>query len=138
MPTPANFNIIDFERALDERRYRARRITASSIEALKPRTRRYEVTDPAIAGLQLRVAPTAVKSWILRYYWRGARLRLVLELWPDITLADAREMTASAHQLIRRGIDPRAAGLAHKRAPIPGVPLPPSVHENPTAAIYSA
>ena len=87
--------------ALDDKRARGRRVTASSIESLKPRTKRYEVTDPAIAGLQLRVAPTGVKSWIFRYYWRGARQRLALGLWPNISLAQAREMTRTAHQLIR-------------------------------------
>jgi integrase len=50
-----------------------RRLTFRRIEGLEPEATRCELTDPAVAGLQLRVEPTGAKSWILRYYWRGRR-----------------------------------------------------------------
>jgi hypothetical protein len=61
--------------------------------------------------LQLRVADTGVKSWHWRFYWRGKRARLVLGVWPDTGVAQAHEKAAAARALLRRGIDPRRAGI---------------------------
>jgi hypothetical protein len=61
--------------------------------------------------LQLRVAPTGVKSWHWRFYWHDSRARLVLGLWPRTSLAEAHEKTEAARGLLRRGIDPRRAGI---------------------------
>lgn len=66
------------------------------MESLKPRDRRYEINDPSCAGLQLRVAPTGVKSWHWRFYWHGSRARLVLGLWPRTSLAEAHEKAEAA------------------------------------------
>lgn len=81
------------------------------MESLKGRDHRYEVNDPSCAGLQLRVAETGAKSWHWRFYWHGKRARLVLGLWPDISLAEAHEKAEAARALLRRGIDPRGAGI---------------------------
>jgi integrase len=61
--------------------------------------------------LQLRVADTGVKSWHWRFYWRGSRARLVLGVWPDTSIAEAHEKASAARALLRRGIDPRRAGI---------------------------
>jgi integrase len=96
------------------------RLTAAAVEGLPPRASKYEVTDPGSAGLKLRVSPTGTKSWFYRFYWEGARQRLALGLWPDVSLADAREMAVAARRMIKRGIDPRTAGLVSSRpAPRP-------------------
>ena len=63
------------------------------------------------AGLQLRVAETGVKSWHWRFYWHGKRARLVLGVWPKVSLAGAHEKAEAARALLRRGIDPRRAGI---------------------------
>ncbi len=81
------------------------------MEGLKSRDHRYEINDPSCAGLQLRVADTGVKSWHWRYYWQGRRSRLVLGVWPEMGLADAHEKAEAARALLRRGIDPRRAGI---------------------------
>jgi integrase len=81
------------------------------VESLKARDHRYEVNDPSCAGLQLRVADTGVKSWHWRFYWHGKRARLVLGVWPKTGLADAHEKAEAARGLLRRGIDPRRAGI---------------------------
>jgi integrase len=52
-----------------------------------------------------------VKSWHWRFYWRGSRARLVLGIWPDTSIAEAHEKAAAARALLRRGIDPRRAGI---------------------------
>ena len=61
-----------------------RRLTVTRIEGLAPEAARYELTDHAVAGLQLRVEPTGGKSWILRYYWRSKRVRLSLGTFPGM------------------------------------------------------
>lgn len=87
------------------------RLTSTLVEGLKARDHRYEINDPSCAGLQLRVADTGVKSWHWRYYWQGRRSRLVLGVWPEMGLADAHEKAEAARALLRRGIDPRRAGI---------------------------
>jgi integrase len=89
----------------------AARLTSGRVESLKPRDHRYEINDPACAGLQLRIADTGVKSWHWRFYWRGKRARLVLGVWPKTSLAEAHEKAEAARALLRRGIDPRRAGI---------------------------
>ena len=90
-------------------RMTSRRLTHTKIEAAKPRSTRYEIADPTIAGLQLRVEPSGRKSWLLRYYWRGKRVRFVIGSWPTWNQAKARDMAADARRQIDRGIDPRRA-----------------------------
>src|SRR5215469_12798096 len=87
------------------------RLTSGRVESLKARDHRYEINDPACAGLQLRVSETAAKSWHWRFYWHGKRARLVLGVWPKTSLAQAHEKAEAARALLRRGIDPRRAGL---------------------------
>jgi len=86
-----------------------RRLTVSRIEGLAPETARYELTDPAVAGLQLRIEPTGAKSWILRYYWRGRRVRLSLGNYPEVSQRSAHEAASNARKLLEDGIDPRRA-----------------------------
>jgi integrase len=86
-----------------------RRLTVSRIEGLEPESARYELTDPAVAGLQLRVEPTGAKSWILRYYWRGRRVRLSLGTYPEVSQRGAHEAASHARKLLEDGIDPRRA-----------------------------
>lgn len=87
------------------------RLTRGRVESLKPRQHRYEINDPSCGGLQLRVAPTGMKSWHWRFYWHGSRARLVLGRWPKTSLAEAHEKAEAARGLLRRGIDPRRAGI---------------------------
>jgi len=86
-----------------------RRLTVSCIEGLEPEAARYELTEPAVPGLQLRVEPTGAKSWILRYYWRGRRVRLSLGTYPEVSQRGAHEAASHARKLLEDGIDPRRA-----------------------------
>ena len=53
-------------------------LTAISIGALKPRARRYEVSDGGCAGLRVAIFPSKKKSFIVRYRYRGAQRKLTL------------------------------------------------------------
>jgi integrase len=81
------------------------------VEALKARQEVYEVGDPACPGLQIRVAPNGTKSWHWRFSWNGKRVRLTMGTYPAMNLAEAHQQSEVARALLRRGIDPRRAGL---------------------------
>lgn len=59
-----------------------------------------------VAGLQLQVAPTGARSWILRTMVGTKRRDIGLGGFPDVTLAQAREKARVMRELIRQGIDP--------------------------------
>ena len=69
-------------------------------------------TDPATAGLQLRVRTTASgasRTWLFRYTWRGEWVRIVIGHYPQMALAEARERAIELRKAIDEGIDPRRA-----------------------------
>ena len=94
------------------------RLTASRIESLKATDKRIEIADPECPGLQLRITPAGAKSWWWRFYWKGARQKLLIGPWPAITLKGAHTAAIDARELLDRGIDPRTAerpNLARRR-----------------------
>ncbi|MDQ5880833.1 MAG: hypothetical protein QG616_663 [Pseudomonadota bacterium] len=98
------------------------RLTASRIESLKATDKRIEIADPACAGLQLRITPAGAKSWWWRFYWQGARQKLLIGTYPATTLAAAHDAVTVARNLLDRGIDPRTAErpkLARRRTEAP-------------------
>lgn len=69
-------------------------------------------TDPATAGLQLRVRATAAgasRTWLFRFTWRGEWVRLTIGHYPQMALAEARERAIELRKAIDEGIDPRRA-----------------------------
>jgi integrase len=126
-------------RKTDSRRF-ATRVNPSYLESLTPGEGRYEVTDSAVPGLQLRVEPTGAKHWQLRYYWRGKRQKLALGTWPrgrtpGMGLAEARAAATAARDLLERGIDPRQAERTKRtRAPVEPSTGPTDAHSVPTLA----
>lgn len=73
-----------------------------------------------VPGLQLQVAPTGARTWILRVWIGGKRRDMGLGGYPAVTLAQAREKAREARDKIDRGIDPigerRAAQSALRAA----------------------
>lgn len=65
-------------------------LTTKKIVTLKPKARRYQITDQF--GLALRVQTTGVKSWVLRIPRNGSVKDITLGHWPDISLMQARQM----------------------------------------------
>ncbi|WP_289172090.1 tyrosine-type recombinase/integrase [uncultured Parasutterella sp.] len=65
-------------------------LTTKKIVTLKPKARRYQITDQL--GLVLRVQTTGVKSWVLRIPRNGGVKDITLGHWPDISLMQARQM----------------------------------------------
>lgn len=67
----------------------SKNLSTRKIAALRPREKRYTVTDGH--GLTLRVHPTGVKSWCLRISYGGVVSDLSLGRWPEVSLMQARQ-----------------------------------------------
>jgi len=80
---------------------RAHKLTPLQIKNLK---------EPGLhgdgAGLLLKVTPGGSKSWIHRYMHKGADRWMGLGSYPDVSLAEARELAAENRKKLRAGIDP--------------------------------
>lgn len=68
------------------------------------------------AGLWLKVTPMGSKSWIMRYTSGGRERWAGLGPWPDVSLADARELAADFRKKVRAGIDPLEEKREEKEA----------------------
>lgn len=74
------------------------KLTTRIIAGLKPRDKRYAISDGY--GLTLRVHPSGTKSWILRVCLYGRVTDLSLGHWPDVSLAQARQCARRKRQEI--------------------------------------
>lgn len=63
-------------------------LTPKEIRALKPKSKRYQITDSP--GLALRVQTSGVKSWVFRFSRNGRVTDLTIGHWPEISLLQAR------------------------------------------------
>jgi integrase len=57
-------------------------------------------------GLYLQISPAGTKSWVFRFSLAGRRRDMGLGPLADVTLAQARELAATARKLVREGQDP--------------------------------
>ena len=83
-------------------------LNAKAIEAFKPKADRYEIHDLLCPGFSLRVFPTGKKVFSLKYRFGLKQRRLVLGVYPRLTLAQARDKAIEALRLVDDGIDPAA------------------------------
>ena len=77
------------------------RLTAARIRTLKTRGKHGDGD-----GLHLKISETGVGSWILRVVIASKRRDIGLGRYPDIGLAQAREVAAKHRSLIAAGADP--------------------------------
>jgi integrase len=87
-------------------------LTATAARQAKPRDRAYKLADEK--GLFLLVHPNGSKYWRLKYRFGGKEKTLALGVYPEVSLADAREKRSDARNLLRNGIDPSAARRQEK------------------------
>jgi len=65
-------------------------------------------------GLWLLISKTNSKRWVLRFTFKNQRPEMGLGVYPEISLAIARELASKARTLIAQDIDPRAERKAGK------------------------
>ncbi len=83
--------------------------TDRQILALRPTKTIYEKKITGSRGLSIRVLPSSTKQFEFRYTSRqGARRRLALGIYPDLSLAEARLKAAGVRVAVADGHDPVA------------------------------
>ncbi|SDI04775.1 protein of unknown function [Nitrosomonas sp. Nm132] len=85
-------------------------LSAVAISKAKPKDKPYKLADEK--GLFLLIHPNGGKYWRLKYRHDGKEKMLALGVYPDVSLADARERRDGARKLLANGIDP---GIARKQ-----------------------
>lgn len=81
-------------------------LTSMAVSKAKPRDKQYKLTDER--GLYLLVMPNGGRYRRLRYQFAGKSKSLALGIYPDVSLAKARERRDRARELLADGIDPSA------------------------------
>lgn len=79
-------------------------LTAIAIKNARSRGKQYKLTDER--GLYLLVMPNGAKYWRMKYRYLGKDKTLSLGVWPDVSLADAREKRDAARKQVAGGLDP--------------------------------
>lgn len=79
-------------------------LTAKEIQNAKPAPKLYRMFDAR--GLYLEVNPAGGRYWRYKYKFMGKERRLALGVFPDVSLADAREKRDQAKKLLATGVDP--------------------------------
>lgn len=85
---------------------RAKALTASAINAAKPKAKPYKLSD--LNRLSLTVSKVGTKSWSWAYRLDGQDRTYQIGRWPEIGLAEARARRAEAEKLVKTGIHPKA------------------------------
>lgn len=79
-------------------------LTDTAVRNLKPSDKPYKLADGG--GMYLHVTPSGGKYWRLAYRLYGKQKIFALGVYPQVSLAEARQMREEAKKLIKRGIDP--------------------------------
>ena len=79
-------------------------LTDTAVRNAKPATTPHKLADGG--GMYLLTKPTGGKLWRLDYRHGGKRKTLALGVYPDVSLADARQRRDEARRLLAQGIDP--------------------------------
>jgi integrase len=89
------------------------KLNARLVETAKPG----KYGDAGAKGLQLVVAPTGAKKWVLRFMSQGKAREMGIGSFPEVGLADAREKALAARRLVKSGVDPIADRQRDRSAP---------------------
>lgn len=90
------------------------KLTEKAIKQAKAKDRPYRLSDGG--GMYLEVTTTGSKYWRLKYRYGGKEKRLAIGVYPDITLAKAREKRREAKTCLADGGDPGETKKRHKLA----------------------
>jgi integrase len=93
-------------------------LNAQSIRSLRaPETGRVDYFDDHVPGLCLRITSRDVRTWTLFYRDKtGRQKRFTLGRFPDVSLADARELASEGRRSVAKGGDPASEKRAAREA----------------------
>ena len=89
-------------------------LTDTAIKKAKPGDRPVKLGDSK--GLYLLVNPAGSKLWRWKYRVLGKEKVMSLGMYPDVSLAQARDGVEKARKVLAAGNDPMALRKAHKMA----------------------
>lgn len=89
-------------------------LTDAAIRRAKPAAKPFRIADSA--GLYLEVSPSGGRLWRFKYRFDRKQKLLALGIYPDISLAGARQKRDEARKLLASGIDPSEQRKAAKAA----------------------
>lgn len=79
-------------------------LTDLACKTAKLKERSYKLSDGG--GLYLEVFPTGAKYWRMKYRFMGKEKRLAFGVYPDASIAQAREKREAARKMLAEGKDP--------------------------------
>ncbi|WP_312925594.1 tyrosine-type recombinase/integrase [Atlantibacter hermannii] len=85
-------------------------LTDIQVRSAKPQEKEYTLVDGD--GMFLLIHPNGSKYWRFRFRFGGKQHLMAFGVYPETSLADARQKREEARRLVAAGIDPRE----HKRA----------------------
>ncbi len=80
-------------------------LTDAKVRNAKPGTKTTRLYDSG--GLYLELSPAGGKWWRLKYRYQNRERRMSLGIYPDVSLAMAREKRDAVRRLLAQGIDPQ-------------------------------
>lgn len=90
------------------------KLTARQVDTAKPKEKPYKLSDGG--GLYLEVASSGSRYWRLKYRYAGKEKRLAFGVYPEVSLAEARDKREAAKKVLAAGNDPGEVKKAEKIA----------------------
>lgn len=91
------------------------RLTDTALKALKAKDAAYQTADGE--GLVIEVKPSGRKTWMYRYRLAGKAEKLVIGVYPAVSLKEARDRHFEAQRMLSRGESPAQAKQESKSGP---------------------
>jgi len=88
-------------------------LSETQVRKAKAREKDYKIADGG--GMFLLVTPSGGKLWRMDYRFEGLRKTLALGIYPEVSLAEARERREAARKGLACGVDPGVARRIKRR-----------------------
>ena len=79
-------------------------LTDVKVKTAKPKEKPYKLADGG--GMYLLINANGSKYWRMKYRFAGKEKMLSIGVYPDVSLADAREKRSEARKILTAGGDP--------------------------------
>lgn len=89
-------------------------LTETKLKNLKPKDKPYKVADGTVGGLHVAVSIAGGRSFRLAYKFEGKHQQLTLGSYPELSLAEARDLARKAKKQRSQGTSPAVAKKAEK------------------------